>query len=178
MSTIRLGKTIKLSCWTGFSPIFKQLGKTIPLSYRVCLKSVDVSVRQSDCLTDTSFVCLSESRQDNSNCLTETIHPRCLTACVYIYTQDNRARQFDCLADLTSSSSTAHSHTRFPTSGFQVSPRKLAGLHLSSVCLLVWFKSSDFSRTSAGFSSESRRFLIGFQGFFDWVCAVVCFKFD
>ena len=132
------------------------------MSYRVCHKSFDVSVRQSNCLTDTSFVCLSESRQDNSNCLTETIHPRCLTTCVYIYTQDNRARQFDCLADLTSSSSTALSQTRFPTSGFQVSPRKLAGLHLFKRLLAGLVQIAGFQpnlcRIFVGISSVFSRF--------------------
>ena len=85
LSTIRLGKTIRLSCWTGFSPIFKQLGKTIPLSYRVCLKSVVVSVRQSDCLTDTAFCLLYLVSARQFWIVLPRLLSRCLTAYVYIY---------------------------------------------------------------------------------------------
>ena len=85
LSTIRLGKTIRLSCWTGFSPIFKQLGKTIPLSYRVCLKSVVVSVRQSDCLTDTAFCLLYLVSARQFWIVLSRLLSRCLTAYVYIY---------------------------------------------------------------------------------------------
>ena len=110
LSTAWLSKTIKLSCWTGICLLFKQLGKTIPLSYRVCHKSFDVFVRQFNCLTDIPFVCITRSRQDNFELSYRDHSPLCLAVCIYI-SQDNSSKTIRLSCPLPSSSLPLHTRT-------------------------------------------------------------------